>query len=200
MFEAFDAIATAWRTVLHLSEWSGLSVGAVIGLGLLVYLDPAARNLALAAGLAVAIGFSCVVYGDSTGRADVQAQWDAEKAEAAEKAAAAARTAVNDDTARAGAIEAKAKEQHEKDLAEIARLKQSNACVFDDGDVAARSVRNGKPASAAVPVPVAKPAGAKADHEGAADPAPRPGLWLSLVRGFGLQGKGRSGDASPNGQ
>ena len=198
MFEALGAIGAAWRTVLHVSEWSGLSLGVLAGLGLLVYLDPAARRLALIAGLAVAVGFSCILYGDSTGRADVQAQWDAEKAKTAELASTAERTAAADDTARAGAIEAKAKEQHEKDLAEIDRLKHSNACTFDDDDVAARGVRERKPKH---PAAAAKlPAGTKADHESTTKAAPGPGLWLSLVRRLGLQGQGRSGDASPNHQ
>lgn len=79
MFEALSA----WREVVHLSEWTGLSVGALAGLGALAWLFPPARALAIVAGVAVATGYGGVITGNHTGRADVQAQWDVAKAAAA---------------------------------------------------------------------------------------------------------------------
>lgn len=87
MLEAF----AAWRTVLHVSEWTGLSVGALAVIGLLVYLDPRLLKPAIAAAILVAVALGGVLYGDRTGRADVTAQWN--DAKAAAEAAQAKRDA-----------------------------------------------------------------------------------------------------------
>lgn len=198
MLDALEAIGTFWRETLHIVEWSGLSAGALLGLGALFYFVTPARQFAIAAGIAVLIGWGAVLYGASVGRADVQAQWDAETARAAAAAARAATAAAEEDTSRAGAIEAQARDQHAEDLATIEQLTQHSApaCAFDDGDVAPGGVPDHKPAGAP-----AKPAArAKADHQGAAKAASRPGLWLSLVRHLRLQGQGRAGDAAPDRQ
>ena len=75
MFEAISAALSAWRTVLHISEWTGLSVGALAVLAGLVYLDPRLLKPAITAAIAIAGFYGGVVYGDRTGRADVEAQW-----------------------------------------------------------------------------------------------------------------------------
>ncbi len=81
MFEIF----AAWREILHISEWTGLSVGALAAMAFIVYLDPRLLKPALIAGGVVAIAYFSMIYGDKVGRADVQAQWDAAR-EAAVKA------------------------------------------------------------------------------------------------------------------
>lgn len=90
-------------------------------------------------------------------------------------------------------IEETAKVQHDADLAEIERLKAATvpACMFDDRDLDPGSVRDhgagagGKGASAP----------AKPTHKAATGPAPKPPLWLSMVRHLGLQRPGRASDA-----
>jgi hypothetical protein len=81
MFDGISAALSAWREVLHVSEWTGLSVGALAGLAFAVYLDPALLRIAIKAAIVIAIGYAGVLYGNHVGRADVEAQWaDARKA------------------------------------------------------------------------------------------------------------------------
>lgn len=72
-----------WTEVLRVGAWTGLSVGAVAGLGALAFYVPAVRGPAI--GLAIAIGcfYGGELHGNSVGRADVKAQWDAADAQAA---------------------------------------------------------------------------------------------------------------------
>lgn len=88
MFEALADVAAAWRTLLHISEWSGLSLGALVGGAALIYLVPASRKLVILGAVGVLIGYVCVIHGDRVGRSDLQKQWDDSrtKAEAAQKA------------------------------------------------------------------------------------------------------------------
>lgn len=66
-----------YREVLHISAWSGLSLGAMGAIALIAYLIPGARVLAIASAITVAAGYGGLLYGNHTGRADVLAQWDA---------------------------------------------------------------------------------------------------------------------------
>ncbi|WP_423958714.1 hypothetical protein [Bradyrhizobium sp.] len=188
----------AWREVLHISEWSGLSVGALVGLGFLVYLVPLARQFAAIAAAFIAVGYGALIYGDHTGRADLQAQWNAEKAQLEQKAKQADRSAAADDTARASAIEAKAKEQHAKDVAEIEQLRAAPACVFGDADLEPGGLRVPAAPAAGSTHPAAS--GPKAADKSPRGPNSQPNLFLSLVRRLGLQGHGSAGNASPHGQ
>lgn len=88
MFEGIGLAFQAWREVLHVSEWTGLSVGVLAGLGALAWFFPPARTLAIGTGIAVAVGYGGLIVGNHTGRNDVLAEWDAANARA--KAAAAA--------------------------------------------------------------------------------------------------------------
>jgi len=83
MFEGLQDIAAAWRTILHVSEWSGLSIGALAAGALLIYLVPASRKLVILGAILVLVGWICLIHGDRVGRADVHAEWDAAKAAAA---------------------------------------------------------------------------------------------------------------------
>ena len=81
MFEWLVTLGAAWRTVLHVSEWSGLSIGALAAGAALIYLVPASRKLVILAAIGVVIGWVCLLHGDRVGRADVEAQWaDARRA------------------------------------------------------------------------------------------------------------------------
>lgn len=81
MFEMLADAAAAWRTVVHVSEWSGLSIGALVAGAGLVYLLPAARKAAILGAILVVACWICLIHGDRVGRADVEAQWaDARKA------------------------------------------------------------------------------------------------------------------------
>lgn len=78
----------AWvRGILHVTEWSGLSIGATAALAALAWYVPLLRKVAIEAAFAVGIGYVALMHGNAVGRADVQAQWDAAKA-AAKKARA----------------------------------------------------------------------------------------------------------------
>lgn len=87
MFEGISTAVAAWREILHISEWTGLSLGALAGLGALFYFVPLARKLAVAAAITVVVGWGGLIHGEATGRADLQKQWDQAKA-TAEKAQA----------------------------------------------------------------------------------------------------------------
>jgi len=81
MFEGLADIAAAWRTILHVSEWSGLSIGALAAGAGLIYLVPASRKLVILGAVGGVLLWLGLIHGDRTGRADVEAQWaDARKA------------------------------------------------------------------------------------------------------------------------
>lgn len=75
MFEGIAGLLAVWRTVLHVSGWTGLSVGALAAIALVVYLNPALLRPAIRAAVVIAVAYAGVLYGDATGRADVEAQW-----------------------------------------------------------------------------------------------------------------------------
>lgn len=76
-------IFAAWREAVHVSEWTGLSVGALGALGAAAWFLPPLRSLAIKAAIGIGIGYGALIYGNHTGRADVLAQWDAAKIKAA---------------------------------------------------------------------------------------------------------------------
>jgi hypothetical protein len=82
VIEWFASIAAAWRTILHVGDWSGLAIGALIAGAALFYYVPAVRKLVVILAILVLVGWICLIHGDRTGRADLQAQWDAAKAAA----------------------------------------------------------------------------------------------------------------------
>jgi hypothetical protein len=95
MFEVLAGIASAWREILHVSEWTGLSVGALVVLALLFVYAPPVRSFVAFAAIAVVAAYIGCVFGESRGladgRAEVQVKWDAARRKAA--AAAVARDA-----------------------------------------------------------------------------------------------------------
>src|SRR5580692_2974977 len=88
MYEGILTAASLWREILHVSEWTGLSIGMIVAIAALVYLDPRLLRPALIAAGVVAIAYAGVMYGDHVGRADVEAQWADSRAAAAKAAQA----------------------------------------------------------------------------------------------------------------
>ena len=82
---------TALRDIEHITEWTGLSAGALCGCAAIAYFGwsiPAARRLAIAGALAVGCLYGGELHGNTAGRADVMAEWNAAKAKAAAEAKA----------------------------------------------------------------------------------------------------------------
>jgi hypothetical protein len=86
LLDLLDNIAAARREIAHVSELTGLSALALIGLGVLVYLDPVARKFAVRTALAVAVLYGACIYTYRLGATDVRAE-----CHAADVAAAKAR-------------------------------------------------------------------------------------------------------------
>lgn len=81
MFDIFASIAAAWRTIWHVSEWTAILILAIVAGAFLVYKVPLARRFVVRGAVITIIGYVCLIHGDRTGRADVEAQWaDARKA------------------------------------------------------------------------------------------------------------------------
>ena len=75
MFEVLGDIASGWRTILHISEWSGLSIGTLaIGVFLFIYV-PLARKAVILVAIGALISLVSVIHGDRVGSADVHAEW-----------------------------------------------------------------------------------------------------------------------------
>lgn len=194
----FSTIHAAWSTVEFVALWSGLSIGTIVGLAALFYFVPLARKLAVQCAIVVVIAWACLMHGHIAGRADEES---ALKILSANDDKNAALQAAADDKARADTIEQKAKEQHETDLAEIARLEASgNDCSFDP-DAGGVQPSGGNASSTPVVGDKAKPAAStKAARKGSTAAAARQKLHLPVVWPSWLQGKGHNGDASPHGQ
>lgn len=77
-----ETVFSAWREVLHVSEWTGLSAGMLLGLGALAWFYPPIRTLAITLAVNVACVYGGLLYGNHVGRADAMAQWDAANARA----------------------------------------------------------------------------------------------------------------------
>jgi hypothetical protein len=75
MFDLLEDLAAAWRTILHVSEWSGLSIAMLVLLALGFLYVPRLRKAMLIGAAFVALGWLCLIHGDRVGRADVEAQW-----------------------------------------------------------------------------------------------------------------------------
>jgi hypothetical protein len=82
MFEGLEDLAAAWRTIAHISEWTGLSVGMLAAGAGLVYLRPALLKPVILGAVGVGLLYLGIIHGDRVGRADVNAQWAHAKAKA----------------------------------------------------------------------------------------------------------------------
>jgi hypothetical protein len=78
MFELFEA----WRSVLHLAEWTGLSLSALAGCTAALYFGwqiPLVRKLALLAAFGTVLLWAGLIHGGSVERRDSMAERAAEK-------------------------------------------------------------------------------------------------------------------------
>lgn len=152
MFE----ILAAWRTVLHISEWTGLSLGALAGAVALFIFVPTARQIAILGGITVVIVYFSVLYGDAKGRADVKAQWDAAEVQA-EKARqerdATVAKEIEAKFATAFADDGKAKQDEIDALKAVAA--SGDSCPLGDAALQLRGVTKAD----SLPNPSGKPAG-----------------------------------------
>lgn len=81
MFDSLRHLAVAARGVEHFAAWTGLSVGALLMIAVVAYVFPSTLRLGIRLGIAVALLYGATLYGNATGRGDVEAQWaDARKA------------------------------------------------------------------------------------------------------------------------
>jgi hypothetical protein len=76
MFEALTSALAAWRSIAHIAEWSGLSLGVLAAGAALVAFVPLSRKFVIAGAVLVVVGYVGVIHGDRVGSADVHAQWD----------------------------------------------------------------------------------------------------------------------------
>jgi hypothetical protein len=118
MLEGIGIALSAWRTVAHISEWTGLSIGVLAAIGGIVYLDPRLLKPAIILAGVIAVAYVSMLYGDKTGRADVEAQWaDARKAAIAaaeERDAMTEQTLTSTYTPQLAALEKAAGDNKEK--------------------------------------------------------------------------------------
>ncbi len=78
-----ETIGSVMREVAHLSELTGLSAGALIGLVALAYFWPPARLLAIQVAVVVVAAYGSGLYCYHLAASDVRAQWAAADAVAA---------------------------------------------------------------------------------------------------------------------
>jgi|SRR5579862_7761087 len=83
MLEVFDGIGAAWAEIRHVSEFTGLSIGVLLFLAAVVYLDPLLRKLAVRTAIAVVAAYFLALYAYHLGSADKEAQWTAANVQAA---------------------------------------------------------------------------------------------------------------------
>jgi hypothetical protein len=83
MSSFLGGIAQAWREIAFVAGWSGISVGVLVGLCFLVYLDPLLRKVAIRIGIGVVLGYLILIYGYRHGTDNKQAEWDAANARVA---------------------------------------------------------------------------------------------------------------------
>lgn len=120
MFDALEQMTAAWREIAYISAWTGLSVGALIVCGLLVFYVPLARKAAVVIAVMVVVAFVCLLHGAAVGRADVEARWAGARI-AAQKAR----------VARDGAIEQQLEAKYGPQLADITQQANDNKARAD---------------------------------------------------------------------
>jgi len=127
----------AWREIAHISEITGLSVGAIAALIAAAYLDPTIRKFAIRVIILLVIGYVSGIYLYHLGAKDKQAQWD-------EANAAAEKIAQAHDEALGASIKAtymgqlaalqKQSDENQQQVSEYERtLKSAAPCVLGAG-------------------------------------------------------------------
>jgi hypothetical protein len=75
MLETLRGIAQAWREILHVSELTGLSVGALGVIAFVVWFDPDVRKLAIRFAVLVVYSYLVALFFLHLGAGDVRAEW-----------------------------------------------------------------------------------------------------------------------------
>lgn len=153
MSEGFLSALSAWREVLHVSEWTGLSIGALAGLAALFIYVPFARRLAIEGAIVVAVGWFCLVHGDKVGRADVEVQW-----------ADARAAAIAAEQERDAMVEQNLEQTYQPKLAELARLAEQRKARSDDYERGIKALLAKMPAAAKAAAGTVCELGAAADR------------------------------------
>lgn len=91
MFEILREIERLRAEIEHISQITGLSIGVLIVLALVIWFDPGLRKAAIRGVIAVATAYLIAIYCYALGAHDVRGQWNAANVAAA--AAAKARDA-----------------------------------------------------------------------------------------------------------
>lgn len=79
MFE----LLSAWREILHISEWTGLGLGGLAIVAAAVYFIHIPFLTAVRITVLIVTAYFCLLLGDAVGTRDKQRQWDASRAAAA---------------------------------------------------------------------------------------------------------------------
>jgi hypothetical protein len=87
MFDWVFDITEAWRQVLRVSEFTGISAGMLALLAFVVYSFPLLRSFAIRCAVVIVVAYVAIIWGDYLGALDKQAQWDAANARVAEEIA-----------------------------------------------------------------------------------------------------------------
>ena len=134
MLEVLEGIASAWREILHVSEWTGLSLGALLALTALFVYVPGIRSFVIVAAVAVVAAYVGSMLGEAQGladgRAQVQTRWDA----ARKKAAGAA-------VARDGSIEASLEAKYAPEIQRLQGLAERNQERADANEARIRDLQ-----------------------------------------------------------
>jgi hypothetical protein len=77
MFDWVTDVTEAWRQVLRVSEFTGISAGMLALLAFVVYSFPLLRSFAIRSAVVIVVAYVAIVCGDYLGALDKQAQWDA---------------------------------------------------------------------------------------------------------------------------
>jgi hypothetical protein len=84
MFDGLLEFFSAWREIVHISEWTGLSLGALACIGALFYFEHIPVGTTVRAVVIVVVTFASLCVGETFGTRDKQRQWDAARASALE--------------------------------------------------------------------------------------------------------------------
>lgn len=82
MFDGLLAFLSAWREILHISEWSGIGLGLLACIAAGVYFIGIPIGAAIRVAALVITAYVCLLIGDAVGARDKQKQWDAARAAA----------------------------------------------------------------------------------------------------------------------
>ncbi len=111
---------SAWREIVHISEWTGLSLGALACVAALLYFEHIPLGTAVRAVVLVIAVFVSLCVGETFGAKDKQRQWDSART-SAEKA----------QSARDKDIELALDQKYKPQLEQLTKQAQANKDLAD---------------------------------------------------------------------